>query len=217
VVGRTGSGKTTFSRLVLRLVEPTAGEVRIGGVPIGDIPLAELRRRTALVPQEVELFNASVRDNVTLFDDRVDAGRVVDALRRVGLGHVAEGGIDRPLGGSGVGLSAGESQLLALARVWLADPDLVVLDEATARIDPETEARLDAAVRELMRGRTTIVIAHRLSTLREVDDIVVFDAGRVAEFGEREVLAGDPSSRFHRLLAVGLEADGDELAQELLA
>ena len=217
VVGRTGSGKTTFSRLVLRLVEPTAGEVRIGGVPIEDIPLTELRRRTALVPQEVELFNASVRDNVTLFDDRVDAGRVVDALRRVGLGHVAEGGIDRPLGGSGVGLSAGESQLLALARVWLADPDLVVLDEATARIDPETEARLDAAVRELMRGRTTVVIAHRLSTLREVDDIVVFDAGRVAEFGEREVLAGDPSSRFHRLLAVGLEADGDELAQELLA
>jgi ATP-binding cassette, subfamily B, bacterial len=217
VVGRTGSGKTTFSRLVLRLVEASAGAVRIGGVPIEEIPLAELRHRTALVPQEVELFSASVRDNVTLFDDAVDDGRVVDALRRVGLGHVAEIGIDRALGGGGVGLSAGEAQLLALARVWLTDPDLVVLDEATARVDPETEARLDAAVRELMRGRTTLVIAHRLSTLHAVDDIVVFEAGRVAEFGERDALAADPSSRFHRLLAVGREAGADDLAEELLA
>lgn len=217
VVGRTGSGKTTFSRLVLRLVEASAGSVRIGGVPIADIPLGELRRRTALVPQEVELFSASVRDNVTLFDDDVEDTLVVEALGRVGLGHVAEGGIDRPLGGAGVGLSAGESQLLALARVWLTDPDLMVLDEATARVDPETEARLDAAVRDLMRGRTTIVIAHRLSTLKEVDDIVVFDAGRVIEFGERDVLAADASSRFHRLLTVGLESDADDLARELLA
>ena len=220
VVGRTGSGKTTFSRLVLRLVEASAGTVRIGGVPIADIPMAELRRRTALVPQEVELFNASVRDNVTLFDATIDDGLVVDALRRVGLGHVADGGIDRPLGGSGAGLSAGESQLLALARVWLTDPDLMVLDEATARVDPETEQRLDAAVRELMRGRTTIVIAHRLSTLREVDDIVVFDAGRVVEFGARDALAADPASRFHRLLAVGHDLDGaldGDLAEELLA
>lgn len=218
VVGRTGSGKTTFSRLVLRLVDATSGTVSVGGVPITDVRLSELRRRTALVPQEVELFGASVRDNVTLFDDAVDDDRVVDALRRVGLGHVADAGIDRRLG-SDVGLSAGESQLLALARVWLVDPDLVVLDEATARVDPETEARLDAAVRELMRGRTTIVIAHRLSTLREVDDIVVFDAGRVVEFGDRDALAADPASRFHRLLAAGLEPDrgDDELAEELLA
>lgn len=220
VVGRTGSGKTTFSRLVLRLVETTSGTVRLGGVPIAEIPMTELRRRTELVPQEVELFNASVRDNVTLFDATVADDRVVDALRRVGLGHVAEAGIDRPLGGSGTGLSAGESQLLALARVWLADPDLMVLDEATARVDPETEARLDAAVRELMRDRTTIVIAHRLSTLREVDDIVVFDAGRVVEHGERAVLAADPATRFHRLLTVGLEtADGHTPTpdEELLA
>lgn len=228
VVGRTGSGKTTFSRLVLRLVESSAGTVRIGGVPIADIPMTELRRRTGLVPQEVELFNASLRDNVALFDSTVDDDSVVEALQRVGLGHVAEAGIDRPLGGSGAGLSAGESQLLALARVWLTDPDLMVLDEATARVDPETEQRIDAAVRELMRGRTTIVIAHRLSTLREVDDIVVFDAGRVVEFGARDSLAADPASRFHRLLSVGHDLDGDlegdldgdlggGLAEELLA
>ncbi len=210
VVGRTGSGKTTYSRLVLRLVEPSAGEVRLGGVPIGDVPLAEVRRRVALVPQEVELFNASVRDNVALFDPEVGDDRVIEVLRRVGLGAVADAGIHRPLGGSGIGLSAGESQLIALARVWLTDPDLVVLDEATARVDPETERRLDVAVRELMEGRTTIVIAHRLSTLRQVDDIVVFSAGRIAEFGPREALAADPSTHFHRLLTVGLELDEEE-------
>lgn len=211
VVGRTGSGKTTFSRLVLRLVEPTAGTIRLGGVPVADIPLAEVRRRVALVPQEVELFNASVRDNVTLFDPTVPDERVVEVLGRVGLGAVADAGVHRPLGGgeAGVGLSAGESQLLALARVWLTDPDIVVLDEATARIDPETERRLDAAVRELMAGRTTIVIAHRLSTLGEVDDIVVFDAGRVVEHGARDRLAADPRSRFHGLLRVGLESGID--------
>jgi ATP-binding cassette subfamily B protein len=211
VVGRTGSGKTTFSRLVLRLVEPTTGVVRLGGVPIADVPLAEVRRRVALVPQEVELFSASVRDNITLFDPEVPDVRVEEVLRRVGLGHVADGGIDRRLGGAGVGLSAGESQLIALARVWLTDPDVVVLDEATARVDPETEERLDAAVRELMRGRTTIIIAHRLSTLRQVDDIVVFDAGRVVEFGERDRLAVDETSRFNRLLTVGLELDAEGL------
>lgn len=210
VVGRTGSGKTTFSRLVLRLVEPTTGVVRLGGVPIGDIPLTEVRRRVALVPQEVELFNASVRDNVALFDPDVDDDRVIEVLRRVGLGAVADAGIHRPLGGAGAGLSAGESQLIALARVWLTDPDIVVLDEATARVDPETERRLDAAVRELMEGRTTIVIAHRLSTLRQVDDIVVFSAGRITEFGPRAELAADPSTHFHRLLRVGLELDEEE-------
>ncbi len=211
VVGRTGSGKTTFSRLVLRLVEPTTGVVRLGGVPIADIPLAEVRRRVALVPQEVELFNASVRDNVALFDPSVSDARVEDVLRRVGLDAVAAAGIDRPLGGGGIGLSAGESQLIALARVWLTDPDVVVLDEATARVDPETELRLDVAVRELMHGRTTIIIAHRLSTLREVDDIVVFDRGRVAEFGPRAELAGDPDTRFHHLLRAGLELDEEGL------
>jgi ABC-type multidrug transport system fused ATPase/permease subunit len=93
-----------------------------------------------------------------------------------------------------------------MARVWLRDPDLVVLDEATARVDPETEARLEHAVRKLREGRTTLVIAHRLSTLREVDDVLVFEAGRVVEFGDRDQLADDPTSRFHRLLALALES-----------
>ncbi len=210
IVGRTGSGKTTFSRLVLRLVEPTGGRLSLGDVPIADIALVELRRRVALVPQEVELFAGTLRDNVTLFDDEATDAAVVDALERVGLGALAAGGIERELGAAGAGLSAGEAQLLALARVWLRDPDIVVLDEATARVDPETERRLEAAIIELMRGRTTLVIAHRLSTLRSVDEIVVFDHGRVVEHGDRADLAGDDDSRFARLLALALDSETDE-------
>ena len=205
IVGRTGSGKTTFSRLVLRLVEPTSGVVTLDGVPIADIPFSELRRRVALVPQEVELFAGTLRDNVTLFDDTRSEADVVDALERVGLGVLAAAGVDRELGAGGAGLSAGEAQLLALARVWLRDPDLVVLDEATARVDPETERRLEAAVVDLMRGRTTLVIAHRLSTLKSVDEVIVFDQGRIVEHGDRADLVGDDESRFARLLAVSLD------------
>ncbi|MGB0113629.1 MAG: ABC transporter ATP-binding protein [Ilumatobacteraceae bacterium] len=207
IVGRTGSGKTTFSRLVLRLVEPTSGTVRLGGVAIENVPVAELRRRVALVPQEVELFAGTLRDNVTLFDDTPEDAAVVDALQRVGLDALADAGIDRELGAAGAGLSAGEAQLLALARVWLRDPDILVLDEATARVDPETERRLEAAVVELMRGRTTLVIAHRLSTLRSVDEIIVFEHGRVVEHGDRSDLVGDDDSRFARLLAISLERE----------
>ena len=143
VVGRTGGGKSTLSRLVLRLVDATSGTVSLGGVPITSMALDELRHRVALIPQEVQLLHGSIRDNVTLFDPGPTDAEVADAIRAVGLESLlAEaGGIDAEIGGGGVGLSAGESQLLALARVWLRDPDLVVLDEATARIDPETEER----------------------------------------------------------------------------
>lgn len=205
IVGRTGSGKTTLSRLVLRLVEATHGELRLGGVAIADIPMAELRRRVALIPQEVELFSGTIRDNVTLFDATSSDEQVTDALRRVGLGALADGGVHRQLGSGGAGLSAGEAQLLALARVWLRDPDLVVLDEATARVDPATEVRLEAAIAELINGRTALVIAHRLSTLRHVDEIVILDRGRVVEHGTRDALTDDGASRFHRLLELALE------------
>ena len=210
VVGRTGSGKTTLSRLVLRLVDITGGRLLLGGVPIAEIPMAELRRRVAMIPQEVELFSGTIRDNVTLFDPTPTDAAVADALCRAGLTALVDGGIDRELGAGGAGLSAGEAQLLALARVWLRNPDLVVLDEATARVDPATEALLEAAVAELMRTRTTIVIAHRLSTLRHVDEIAVLDHGRLIEHGERDVLAADSTSRFHHLLELALEPGDDE-------
>lgn len=212
LVGRTGSGKTTLSRLVLRLVEATGGAVLLGGVPIEQIPMVVLRRRVALVPQEVELLSGSVRDNVTLFDDGPSDDAVVAALRNAGLDALADGDIHRHLGAGGAGLSAGEAQLLALARVWLRDPDIVVLDEATARIDPATEARLEAAVAKLTHGRTTLIIAHRLSTLRHVDEIVVLERGRVVEHGDRADLADDLDSRYRYLLDLALDDDtlGDE-------
>ena len=207
VVGRTGSGKTTFSRLLLRLVEATSGTVEIGGVPIADIPLAELRRRVALVPQEVELFEGTVRDNVTLFDPVPTDIEVLDALRNVGLDALVAGGIHRELGAGGAGLSAGEAQLLALARVWLRQPDLVVLDEATARIDPFTESRLETAVAQLLEGRTTLIIAHKLSTLRMVDEVIVFDHGRVVEHDRREALIAEGGSRYRYLLELAMELE----------
>ena len=215
IVGRTGSGKTTLSRLVLRLVEATGGELRLSGVPVHDLPLDELRRRVAMIPQEVELFSGTLRDNVTLFDPTPSDAEVERALEQAGLAALVAGGIHRELGAGGAGLSAGEAQLLALARVWLRDPDLVVLDEATARVDPETEARLDVAVTELMRGRTTLVIAHRLSTLRHVDEILVLHEGRVLEHGDRDVLAADPTSRFHHLLELALEPGDLDAADDL--
>lgn len=205
LVGRTGSGKTTISRLVLRLVEATGGSVLLGGVPIDEVPLAELRRRVALVPQEVELLSGTIRDNVTLFDEVPSDDAVASALGNAGLEVLAEGGIHRQLGAGGAGLSAGEAQLLALARVWLRNPDIVVLDEATARIDPATEARLEAAVARLTLGRTTLIIAHRLSTLRHVDEIVVLDHGRVVEHGNRIDLADDIDSRYRTLLELALD------------
>ena len=200
IVGRTGSGKTTLSRLVLRLVEATSGSLLLGGVPIEQIPMEELRRRVALIPQEVELLSGTIRDNVTLFDETPTDDSVASALRNAGLGNLADGGIHRPLGAGGTGLSAGEAQLLALARVWLRDPDIVVLDEATARVDPETETLLEVAVAKLTEGRTTLIIAHRLSTLRHVDEIVVLDHGRVIEHGNRTDLADDLESRYRHLL-----------------
>ncbi len=216
VVGRTGSGKTTFSRLLLRLVETTHGCIALGGVPIADIPLAELRRRVALVPQEVELFEGTIRDNVTLFDPQPADADVEQALRHVGLDALVDTGIDRPLGSGGAGLSAGQAQLLALARVWLRNPDLVVLDEATARVDPETERRIAAAIDELMKGRTTFVIAHRLSTLDMVDEVIVFDHGRIAEHGDRTALVDNRDSRFRQLLELALAVESDAVAEEVV-
>jgi ATP-binding cassette, subfamily B, bacterial len=202
IVGQSGGGKTTLSRLVLRLVEPTHGRVLVGGVPITEIPQPVLRRRVAAIPQEVELFAGSLRDNVTMFDPAVRDSVVRDALAATGLKELAEGDLDRPLGGGGLGMSAGEAQLVALSRVWLRDPDVLVLDEATARVDPATEERIDAAVTSLMRGRTTLIIAHRLSTLHQVDYIMVVEHGTVVEFGARDDLVGDDDSRFRQLLDI---------------
>jgi ABC-type multidrug transport system fused ATPase/permease subunit len=206
LVGRSGGGKSTLTRLVLRLVDATEGELLLGGVPIAEIPMAELRHRVAMIPQEVHVLAASVRDNVALFDHSVSDERVRAALANAGLDALAEGDLDAVLGEDDVSLSAGEEQLLSFARIWLRDPDLIVLDEATARVDPATEVRLERAVAQLVEGRTALIVAHRLSTLRAVDEIIVIEGGKVLEHGDRAGLEADPGSVFRHLLDVGLEA-----------
>jgi len=206
VVGRTGSGKSTIARLLVRLHDVRDGRVTVGGVDVRTPTKAQLRARVALVTQEVHVLRASVRDNLTLFDPSIDDDRILDAIERLGLGRwfaALPDGLDTIVREGGAGLSAGESQLLSFGRALLADPAVVILDEASSRLDPATEAALEHAVDELLGGRTGIVIAHRLSTLDRCDAIAVLDHGRIVEHGRREDLAGDVTSRFGSLLQVG--------------
>jgi len=204
LVGRTGSGKTTIARLLLRLYDPTDGAVRLGGTDLQQAEPASLRRRVAVVTQDVQLFSASVRDNLTLFRDGFDDARLVDVVEQLGLGPWLAGlpdGLDTQLQPGGAGLSAGEAQLLAFARAFLSDPGLVVLDEASSRLDPGTEAIIEHAIDRLLRGRTAVLIAHRLSSLARVDTIAVVDEGRDSERSPRDPLAAGAGSPFANLLA----------------
>lgn len=199
LVGRTGSGKTTIARMVLRLYDPTEGAVRIGGLDLRDADPASVRARTCVVTQDVQLFAASVRDNLTLFRPLADDRRLRAVLADVGLGEwlaTLPDGLDTELRG----VSAGEAQLLAFARAFLTEPGLVVLDEASSRLDPATERRIEQSVDRLLKDRTGVLIAHRLSSLSRVDKIAVVDGGRIVEYGYRHELAADPDSRFSRML-----------------
>jgi ATP-binding cassette, subfamily B, bacterial len=197
VVGRTGSGKTTIGRLAARMYDPSAGRVRLGGVDLHDTTSAQLRERIGIVPQEVQLFPGSVRDNLTLYDKQVPDKAVLDAIERFALADWLASlpdGLDTMLDGADDGMSAGQSQLLAACRVFLHDPGLVILDEISSRLDSATEARIDAALSELVRNRTAIVIAHRRRTIERADDVLVIDDGRVLEYGPRSVLDIDPTA-----------------------
>ena len=208
LLGRTGSGKTTLTRLLFRLYDPQLGRVLLGGSELRDLALADLRARVGMVTQDVQLFASSIRDNLTLFDRSIDDQRIERALGELGLREWAAAlpaGLDTRIGAGGLGLSAGEAQLLAFARVFLRDPGLVILDEASSRLDPATERLLERAISRLLQGRTAIVIAHRLGTVQRADEIMILDRGGVAEHGTRAALAADPGSRFAGLLRTGME------------
>jgi ABC-type multidrug transport system fused ATPase/permease subunit len=161
-----------------------------------------------MVTQNIQLFHATVRDNLTFFDDSIPDHQILDVLEKLGLGEWCRSlpaGLDTVLESGGGGLSAGEAQLLAFARIFLRDPGLVILDEASSRLDPATEHLLERAVDRLIRNRTAIVIAHRLGTVQRADEIMILEGGHISEHGARAALAGDPTSRFHRLLQTGLE------------
>jgi ATP-binding cassette subfamily B protein len=179
LMGRTGIGKTTLARLLLRLYDPDQGTIRLDGRDLRELRLAALRHRVALVTQEVQLFHASVRDNLSLFDPSISDWRMLEVLEQVGLDgwlRRMPRGLDTPLAAGGSGLSAGEAQLLAFARVFLREPGLVILDEAASRLDPATERKVEHAVDRLLAGRTAIVIAHRPATLQRVDRVLTLDA-----------------------------------------
>ncbi len=206
VLGRTGCGKTTLGRLALRLYERDAGLVELAGRPIEAYSAEALRRGLAVVTQDVELFSATLRDNARLWDPAIGDEAILTAFDELGLGEWLAGfplGLDQRLGAGGVGLSAGQAQLLAMVRVFLRNPGLVILDEASSRLDPATETLIDGAVAKLLGGRTAMIIAHRLSTLDRVDRVLVMEDGNVLEYGDRASLAADPGSSFAGFIRAG--------------
>lgn len=208
LLGRTGSGKSTIARLLFRLYDPAEGEVLLGGVDLRQARLEDLHRRVGMVTQQVQLFQGTVRDNLTLYDPDISEQRIADVLEEVGLGRWLRSlpdGLDTRLSSGGSGLSAGEGQLLAFARVFLRNPGVVVLDEASSRLDPATERLIERAVDKLLARRTGIIIAHRLATVERADYILVLEGGHVLEHGRRKVLAADPESRYSQLLQTGLQ------------
>ena len=207
LLGRTGSGKTTVARLLTRLYEPKHGDILLAGDSMRHLPLTVLRQRVGLVTQDVQLFNASVRENVTLFDDRISDDAIMGGLSGLELGEWLTrlpDGLETRLKSGGAGISAGEAQLLAFARMFLRAPGLVILDEASSRLDPATERLLDVATARLLQNRTGIIIAHRLATVQRCDYILILDHGRVLEFGRRLDLALNPASNFYSLLRADL-------------
>lgn len=208
IVGRTGAGKSTVAKLITGLVQPDSGTIRMGDVDISTVGVDPLRAEVALVTQDVFVLDGTVRDNVTLMDPSVTDEQVDRALAALGLADWVRrlpNGVDTRVDEHT--MSAGQAQLLALTRVLIRDPSVVVLDEASARLDPQTERRLDAALRPVLQGRTAMVIAHRLSTLDRMDLIAVIDEGRLVEFGPRKKLLADQRSRFAAMLQQGVSGE----------
>lgn len=211
VLGRTGSGKTTLTRLLYRLYDPTRGlisfSVNGAATDLRDVPLDNLRGRIGMVTQDIQLFQASVRDNLTFFDATIPDEHILAVIDDLGLGAWLKRlphGLATELQSEGNSLSAGEAQLLAFTRVFLQAPDLVILDEASSRLDPATERLIERAVDKLLRNRTAIIIAHRLATVQRADYLLILEDGRIQEQGDQQRLANDPTSRFSALLQTGL-------------
>jgi ATP-binding cassette, subfamily B, multidrug efflux pump len=208
IVGATGAGKSTIIKLLPRLYDATGGVIRLGGVDARSLERKALRRRIVVVSQDVFMFSGTLRDNIGLGDPDVTDARILEAARRVGADRVLTartGGLDAAVVERGANFSAGERQLVAFARALARDPEILVLDEATASVDPETERIIERGIAELMRGRTSIVIAHRLSTIKRASRILVIHKGRIEEEGTHEQLLGLAGhyARLYRLQMTG--------------
>ena len=194
VVGETGSGKTTLAKLLTRLMDPTSGAVRLDGRDLREVPFDSLRERVVMVPQEGFLFDSTLRANALY--GRLDAtdDDILLAVAQLGLTDWLETlprGLDTRVGQRGESLSAGERQLVALVRAHLADPDLLVLDEATSAVDPALEMRIARALERLTKGRTSVTIAHRMSTAENADEVLVVDHGRIVQRGPHAALVAE--------------------------
>lgn len=210
IIGRTGSGKSSLSRVLLRLYNLDRGTIRVGGTDITKLSLQALYRRVGMVTQDVQLFDGTLRDNLTLFNGDVSDQMIKETTDRLGLSQWINSqpeGLDTYLAAGGASLSAGEAQLFALTRVFLTEPSLVILDEPSSRLDAATEGMLQSAIDQLMKQSTGVIIAHRLATLEKVDRIMVLGDGKVLEFGAREELASNPASHYARLLITGREEE----------
>ncbi|HUI25129.1 MAG TPA: ABC transporter ATP-binding protein, partial [Candidatus Kryptonia bacterium] len=191
LVGRTGAGKSTIAQLLPRLADATAGEIRLDGRDVRQLPLHQLRRSIGFVPQDPFLFSDTIRENIGFALDPIDDARVRDAATAAGIADEIAAfrfGYDQIIGERGITLSGGQRQRLTLARAIAADPPILVLDDALSSVDTRTERRILEALRDVQRGRTSIVIAHRISTIQQADVIAVVDDGRIVELGDHETL-----------------------------
>ncbi|NUO59606.1 MAG: ABC transporter ATP-binding protein [Hamadaea sp.] len=208
VVGETGSGKTTFAKLLTRLMDPTEGRVLLSGVDLATVRFESLRSHVVMVPQDGFLFDDTIGANVRFARPSLTDDELTAAFEELGLGDWLAGlpeGLATSVGERGEALSVGERQLVALARAYVADPDLLVLDEATSAVDPATEVRLQRTLDAVTRGRTTVAIAHRLSTAQAADEVIVVDKGVIVQRGPHEDLVAQEDSVYARLYASWLE------------
>lgn len=210
IIGRTGAGKSTLTNLIFRLYNINTGEINLFSdqkiYPIESLPLKELRSQISLVTQDVEIFDATLRNNLTFFDNSIPDEELIRVLREVKLMdwfNNLNDGLDEYINHES--MSAGEAQLLAFSRVFLKETPIVIMDEASSRLDPATEASIEDAVMKLIDNKTAILIAHRLDTLDRMDNILLLDDGRIKEFGKRDDLLADENSEYSKLLKIGME------------
>jgi ABC-type multidrug transport system fused ATPase/permease subunit len=222
LIGRTGSGKSTLAALIPRLYDVQAGRVLVDGIDVRELDVGELRRSIATVSQDTFLFSASVRDNIAFARPDASDAEVEQAARRAQAHDFVRAlpkGYDTVIGERGLTLSGGQRQRIAIARALVADPRVLILDDATASVDATTEARIRIALREAMAGRTTLIIAHRLSTLALADEIAVLDHGRVVSRGTHDEIVGnspvyDEIWNHDAIVPTFIDLDGDRVAEQ---
>ncbi|MEI4801814.1 ATP-binding cassette domain-containing protein [Bacillus sp. NPDC077411] len=208
VLGHTGSGKTSLARLIVRMYDIKSGEILLNNKNITLIREEEIAKNIAYITQDVQILTATVRDNITLFNKDIKDEDIIKIIYELGFQDWYESlsnGLDTYLELGSKSLSSGEAQLLSFIRVFHKKPTLIIFDEATSRVDSATEQLIDSALDKLLKNRTCIIIAHRLSTLNRAQDILLLENGKVVEFGERKTLLEDESTKYHQLLQRGVE------------